>query len=752
MRYFIGAVVLAAAMSTLAAAEQGRPIVKASTDQTTYVRIIDSGDGTPETGVTSATSGLDLEYVRTGAAPVDLTESDLGSTSASHSDGGIIHVGGGNYRVDLPDAAVASGVNEVIVQGTVTGMIVLPVRHTLVNFDVYDADPNVDVAKWLGTAPLTPRIAGLPEVAPPAMTWFVSDDTDGAGDTGTYNAAFDTFADAQTAARAGDTIYILDTYSSKISVTKSGLTITGSGSVEFSGSDSTNNGTIYVASGTNYTTIRDLTVKGTHSADGTAIRFGTLSDTSTMNVGNRLIGCKLEGRYDCTFMYRQQGLVIENCEIISKTAGYDGAYFSYCNGTVQNCFISTDGTYSPYPSTGTRGIIAGLDCRLLFRNCHIISTRAAASSYDCAAFQCLEAPYGTYNDSQFTLDDCVLYAAAAHASDTGRAQGVSAQDVVGTRYAYRVMVRGGRIVTSNAGGSGFAYDVDAPSGSVVTLVGPVAADRTKFNATGATVKWLDRDPLQPTTVDRTLDVASTGEAGVDLSNVNGTLDAAEIGADAITDAKVASDVTIASVTGAVGSVTGAVGSVTGNVSGSVASVATGGITAASIATGAVDADALAADAAAEIVSAALATTNGAATLATQWARLDAAVSSAGGGGTLTDVDQEPVPSQRTFILKQTSSGLVGESSKTIYKTTTPYTYAVSFANDMATNQRINTVDAVAIQSGTGGGVTFANYGRDRGLAKFRVTPVTAGTYVVRVAVTYNDGAEAEGRITFVIVE
>lgn len=45
----------------------------------------------------------------------------------------------------------------------------------------------------------------------------------------------------------------------------------------------------------------------------------------------------------------------------------------------------------------------------------------------------------------------------------------------------------------------------------------------------------------------------------------GAIDAAAIAADAITDAKVAADVTIASVTGAVGSVTGAVGSVTAGV-------------------------------------------------------------------------------------------------------------------------------------------------------------------------------------------
>lgn len=206
--------------------------------------------------------------------------------------------------------------------------------------------------------------------------------------------------------------------------------------------------------------------------------------------------------------------------------------------------------------------------------------------------------------------------------------------------------------------------------------------------------------LAPTVADRTLDVSSGGEAGIDWANVgsptttlnlsgttvktatdvetdtadiqsripaalvsgridssvgamaSGVLTATAIAADAITDAKVASDVTIASVTGAVGSVTGAVGSVTGNVGGSVASVvgnvggsvasvvgavgsvtgnvggsvgsvtgnvggsvgsvATGGISAASfaagaitstvIATGAVDADALATDAVTEIAA------------------------------------------------------------------------------------------------------------------------------------------------------
>jgi hypothetical protein len=80
--------------------------------------------------------------------------------------------------------------------------------------------------------------------------------------------------------------------------------------------------------------------------------------------------------------------------------------------------------------------------------------------------------------------------------------------------------------------------------------------------------------------------SSSGIPEVKVNNIAANaITAASINADAITDAKVAADVTIASVTGAVGSVTGAVGSVTG----AVGSVAAGGITAASFAANAITA-------------------------------------------------------------------------------------------------------------------------------------------------------------------
>jgi hypothetical protein len=51
----------------------------------------------------------------------------------------------------------------------------------------------------------------------------------------------------------------------------------------------------------------------------------------------------------------------------------------------------------------------------------------------------------------------------------------------------------------------------------------------------------DYGALKPTVSGRTLDVTTTGEAGLDFSNIAGTLDAAEIGSEAITDAKMTAD-------------------------------------------------------------------------------------------------------------------------------------------------------------------------------------------------------------------
>lgn len=108
-------------------------IKKGATDKSVTVRIIDSTDGTPETAVAYNTSGIDMWYRREGAAKTSLTEASLSALTDAHSDGGILHVGDGYYRLDLPDAAFATGASYVDVGGAVTGMIVIGGRVKLDN-------------------------------------------------------------------------------------------------------------------------------------------------------------------------------------------------------------------------------------------------------------------------------------------------------------------------------------------------------------------------------------------------------------------------------------------------------------------------------------------------------------------------------------------------------------------------------------------------------------------------------------------
>jgi len=116
-----------------------RPVKKDSTDQSVVIRIIDDTAGTPENAVVWNTAGIDLWYRREGAVKVSITEATLAALDAAHSDGGFLFIGDGYYRLDLPDAAVATGADGVMVGGTVTGMIVIGCYVPLVDLDHYTA-------------------------------------------------------------------------------------------------------------------------------------------------------------------------------------------------------------------------------------------------------------------------------------------------------------------------------------------------------------------------------------------------------------------------------------------------------------------------------------------------------------------------------------------------------------------------------------------------------------------------------------
>lgn len=119
-------------------------ILPGATDVSVVIQIVDSGDGTPETGVLFNTGGIDIWYRRDGEVSVDITEAVLATPALTdaHLDGGFLHINDGSYRLDLPDAACATGVAGVQIGGTVTGMVVYGPYIQLESFPVVAAGPT----------------------------------------------------------------------------------------------------------------------------------------------------------------------------------------------------------------------------------------------------------------------------------------------------------------------------------------------------------------------------------------------------------------------------------------------------------------------------------------------------------------------------------------------------------------------------------------------------------------------------------
>lgn len=98
-----------------------RIIRKGSVDQSIYLEVLDSASttGGRKTGLVYNTSGLTAYYARNGGSATAITLATLAAANSAHSDGGFKEVDGTNmpglYRLDLPDAAVASGADSVVV-------------------------------------------------------------------------------------------------------------------------------------------------------------------------------------------------------------------------------------------------------------------------------------------------------------------------------------------------------------------------------------------------------------------------------------------------------------------------------------------------------------------------------------------------------------------------------------------------------------------------------------------------------------
>lgn len=91
-----------------------------STSQSVRVFFFDNTTGLPVTSLVYNSSGIGISYERNGTVTA-ITLATLASGTAAWSSGGFIHLSRGVYRLDIPDAAVASGAGQCVLTGIATG-------------------------------------------------------------------------------------------------------------------------------------------------------------------------------------------------------------------------------------------------------------------------------------------------------------------------------------------------------------------------------------------------------------------------------------------------------------------------------------------------------------------------------------------------------------------------------------------------------------------------------------------------------
>jgi hypothetical protein len=324
-----------------------------------------------------------------------------------------------------------------------------------------------------------------------------------------YSAAKLTIAGALAIARNYDTILIAaGTYTETVDVDTanlSNLTIQGEGA-DVTIITATVTGFFGVVTAENGLTLRDVKVT-TATSDGTAVQAINKSNVT-------LERCDLLGDWDCVFC--GYGVAVPyNFRAIDCRMTSTGDVLNLAgaaNFLVENCLLITDSTMATPSIQHTHGIIASDNTNPttgLVRNSRIYVRRGAAyaatSSYKCAAL----GVGGT--GSHITVENSILDAASTHATDTGEVRGIASHPT--SPVACRVTLKGTQIITASTAGT--PYDIDASAtGSKVEVDAASRYDSSKLTGASNIVTGL-----VPTTAGRTLDVTSTGAAGVDWGNV-----------------------------------------------------------------------------------------------------------------------------------------------------------------------------------------------------------------------------------------
>ena len=118
-----------------------------ATSKSVQMRAFVASTGLPKTDLVYNTSGLTGSYQR---GPVgsftSIPLATLANAQTSYSSGGFVHIGGGLYRLDVPDAALAAGVDYVnFVLSGVSDCVITTARVDIVGADPRTALVDVNV-------------------------------------------------------------------------------------------------------------------------------------------------------------------------------------------------------------------------------------------------------------------------------------------------------------------------------------------------------------------------------------------------------------------------------------------------------------------------------------------------------------------------------------------------------------------------------------------------------------------------------
>jgi hypothetical protein len=142
-----------------------------ATDKQVILTAYTAATGEPYTAGAHNTSGLSLRYRRAGANSVVTITPVSQTENGAHTDGGFVHLGGGRYRLDLPDAAIATGADYVVIWAFgVSGVVFTSATVDILSGDPRDDTVAVDAASvrsaiGLASANLDTQLADVPTVA-----------------------------------------------------------------------------------------------------------------------------------------------------------------------------------------------------------------------------------------------------------------------------------------------------------------------------------------------------------------------------------------------------------------------------------------------------------------------------------------------------------------------------------------------------------------------------------------------------------